>query len=192
MRTATFTKLAVLTALAAASALLGAARPAAAQGIPDTKKPTIGTVRAGLYFPFNSRAKNNVGKTWYDVGLDYTVHQTPGISRTNISLDYIERNSGGNDIRVVPLTVGQFTEHGEAGATVRPYYGFGLGVYFVHENVPNSIGVQENKNGTAFGGFLAAGLDLPSNFLIEGRYHIISNVGSVNAGGLQVMAGLRF
>lgn len=192
MRTATFTKLAVLTALAGASALLGAARPVAAQDLPDTKKPTIGTIRGGLYLPFNSRAKSTVGKVWYGGGLDYTIRQTPGLSRTNISLDYIERNSGGNDIRVIPLTVSQFTEHGDPGATVRPYYGFGLGVYFVHENVPNSSGLQENKNGTAYGGFLAAGLDLPDNFLVEGRYHIISNVGSVNAGGLQLMAGLRF
>lgn len=192
MRTVTYTKLAALTALAGASVLLGAARPAAAQNLPDSKKPPIGTIRLGAYFPFNARAKDAIGKTWYGGGLDYTFQQTPGVSRTNLSLDYIERSSGGNTLRLIPVTVSQFTEHGDATTTVRPYFGIGGGVYFIHQNAPNSIGFQENKNATSLGGFVAAGLDLPSNFLIEGRYHIVSKVGDINSSGLQVMAGLRF
>lgn len=191
MRTVTYTKLAVLTALAGASVLLGAAPPATAQGLADTKKPTIGTIRLGTYFPFNAAAKDTIGKTWYGGGLDYTFQQTPGVSRTNLSLDYIERSSGGNTLRLIPVTVSQFTEHGGENS-VRPYFGLGGGVYFIHQNAPNSIGFQENKNATSLGGFLAAGLDLPNNFLIEGRYHIVSKVGDINSSGLQVTAGLRF
>ena len=191
MRKATFSTLAALTALAGASALLGAARPAGAQGLPDTKKPAIVTIRGGAYFPFNSRAKQVIGKTWYGGGLDYTFQQTPGVSRTNLSLDYIERNSGGSDIRIIPLTVSEFSQQNPEG-TIRPYFGVGGGVYFIHQNAPNDIGFQQNNNSTTLGGFVAAGLDLGSNFLVEGRYHIISKVGSINSSGLQVMAGVRF
>lgn len=191
MRKATLSKIAVLSALAGASALIGTARPAAAQGLPDTKKPAIVTIRGGVYFPFNARAKAAVGKTWYGGGLDYTFQQTPGVTRTNLSLDYIERNSGGNVVRIIPLTVSQFTLQNAQG-TVRPYFGVGGGVYFIHQSVPNDVGIQENTNATALGGFIAAGLDLPGNVLVEGRYHIISKVGSINSSGLQLMAGVRF
>lgn len=190
MRNRSLLKLAALAAVTA-PALLGAARPAAAQALPDTKAPPIVTIRGGVYLPFNTRAKNDVGKTWYGGGVDYTFQQTPGVARTNVSLDYIERNSGGNTVRIVPLTVSQITLQNPEG-TVRPYFGVGGGAYFIHQSVPNTIGVQENTNATAIGGFFVAGLDLPGNVMVEGRYHIISKVGSVNSGGLQLTAGVRF
>jgi outer membrane protein W len=179
-------------AAAAALALIGMARPAQAQTVlPDAKSPTIGAIRGGVYFPFNSTVKTNVGKTFYGGGIDYTFQQKANISRTNLSVDYIERSSGGNDIRIIPVTFSEFAlQSGQSG--IRPYYGIGVGAYFIRQNIPDSIGNRENTNATALGGFLAAGLDLPDNLLIEARYHIIQKEGSANASGLQVTAGIRF
>lgn len=195
MRTPSRLRTAVLssTLAAGALALLGMAHPAAAQSdLPtaDSQQPIV-TVRGGVYFPFNARLKSNSGKTFYGAGLDYTIQQQLGQSRTELSVDYIERSSGGNTIRIIPVTVGQFTlRAGQNG--IRPYLGIGAGVYFVHEQLPNDSGVQENTNKAAIGGYIGAGLDFPSNLLVEARYHIIQNVGTYNVSGLQLMAGIRF
>lgn len=192
MRILSFRKLAAASAAVGVGvlALLSVARPATAQILPDTPKPPVLTVRGGVYFPFNARAKNSIGKTWYGGGLDYAFQQTAGVSRTCVGLDYIERSSGSNTVRIIPLTVSQFSEQGSANG-IRPYFGVGAGAYFVHQDIPNDIGVRENTNATALGGFVAAGLDLPGNFLVEARYHYITKVGSSNNSGLQVMAGVR-
>lgn len=177
---------------AAAAAVLALLGPAQAQTVlPDAKPPAIGAVRGGVYFPFNSTVKNNVGKTFYGGGVDYTFQQKAGISRTNLSVDYIERSSGGNTIRLVPVTFSQFALQAGNGG-VRPYYGIGVGAYFVHQSIPDNVGNRDNRNDTVLGGFLAAGLDLPNNFLIEARYHIIQKVDDANSSGLQLTAGVRF
>jgi outer membrane protein W len=185
-------------ALSAAAAsgvltLLAAARPAAAQ----TELPTasdnqpIAALRGGVYFPFNSNLKNNGGKTLYSGGLDYVIQHKVGQNRTELSVDYIERSSGGHDIRIIPVTIGSFTlQSGQNG--VRPYVGVGVGAYFVHQNLPDDSGVNQNSNKVAIGGYIGAGLDLPSNFLVEARYHILQRVGTYNSDGLEVMAGIRF
>ena len=185
---------AVLSTVAAsgALALLGVVRPAAAQTLspPDNHDP-IAVVRASLYFPFNSQLKDNVGKTFYGGGLDYILHRQQGQGRTELSVDYIERSSGGNTARIIPLTVGQFT-YPISQASVRPYFGFGAGAYFIHQKGPDSSGVEQSEDKTAIGGFVAAGLDLPDNFILEARYHLIQNVGLYKSSGLQVSAGYRF
>ncbi len=190
-----FLKTTVLsTAVAAgAFALLGAGRPASAQtDIPTaSEQPPIVTVRGGVYFPFNSRLKANSGKTFYGGGLDYRIQGQPGVTRTELSVDYIERSSGGNTIRIIPVTVGQFALQLGQG-TVHPYVGFGAGAYFVHENLPDNNDIQQNTNKVAIGGYVGAGLDLPSNLMVEARYHLIEKVGTYEPSGLQVMAGIRF
>ena len=177
---------------AAATALLALLGPAQAQTVlPDAKNPVVGAIRGGVYFPFNSSVKTNVGKTFYCGGIDYTFQQKPNISRTNLSVDYIERSSGGNSLRIIPVTFSEFALQTSQNG-VRPYYGIGVGAYFIRQNIPNSVGTQQNVNATALGGFLAAGLDLPSNLLVEARYHIVQKEGSANSGGLELTAGIRF
>ena len=77
---------------------------------------------------------------------------------------------------------------------MNPYFGIGVGVYFLHQDLNDTSGslTAQNTNKTAIGGFLAAGLDLPANLLIEARYHILQPEGGTNADGLQLMAGIRF
>lgn len=176
-------------------ALAFAAPSAQAQTPPDTKSPTIFAVRGGAYFPFNSTTKRSVGKTWASGGLDYVFQQKAGLSRTVLSVDYIERSSGGNTIRLIPVTIGQFTLQGAGEGqnnNVRPYLGIGVGAYFVHQALPdNQLGSTRNDT-TTIGGYLGAGLDISSNFLVEARYHILPKVGGINSSGLQITAGVRF
>ncbi len=188
-----------LLALPGILALAFAASSAQAQTPPDTKSPTIFAVRGGAYFPFNRTTKNAVGKTWGGGGLDYAFQQKPGLSRTVLSVDYIERSSGGNTIRLIPVTIGQFTLQGAGQGqnnNVRPYLGIGVGAYFVHQTVPAALPTAQvttqSNNTTTIGGYLGAGLDISSNFLVEARYHILPKIGGINSSGLQITAGVRF
>lgn len=184
-----------LSAVAAGGALtlLTAVRPAAAQ----TNLPTaadnqpIATVRAGVYFPFNSKLKNNGSKALYAGGLDYTIQHKTGVNRTVLSVDYIEKTGGGHDVRIIPVTIGSFALQTGQGS-VRPYFGVGAGAYFIHQNLPDDSGANQNTNKVAIGGYLGAGVDFSSNLLLEARYHIIQKVGGYNSGGLEVTAGIRF
>lgn len=172
-----------------------AAAPAQAQTPPDTKSPPIAAIRAGAYFPFNSTTKSMVGKTWAGGGLDYVIQQKPGLSRTVLSADYIERSSGGSNIRLIPVTIGEFMLQGAGEGqnnNVRPYLGIGTGAYFVHQNLPNNTNGDTSKDTTTIGGYLSAGLDISSNFLVEARYHILPKIGGINSSGLQITAGVRF
>lgn len=175
---------------------LGLAAPSAhAQTPADTKSPPIAAIRLGAYFPFNRTAKNFVGKTWAGGGLDYVIQQKPGMSRTLLSVDYIERSGNGSTIRLIPVTIGQFMlqSAGEGqNSNVRPYLGIGVGAYFVHQNLPTVNGTMQSNDTTTIGGYLSAGLDISSNFLVEARYHILPKIGGVNSTGLQLTAGVRF
>lgn len=180
-------------------ALAFAATSAQAQTPPDTKSPPVFAVRAGAYFPFNSTTKREVGKTWAGGGLDYSVQQKPGASRTILSVDYIERSSGGSTIRLIPVTFGQFTLQGANEGqhnNVRPYLGIGVGAYFVHQTVPSTLPTAQvtaqHNDTTTIGGYLGAGLDISTNFLVEARYHILPKIGGINSSGLQITAGVRF
>ncbi len=176
-------------------ALALASPSAQAQTPADTKSPPVAAVRLGAYFPFNRTAKNFVGKTWAGGGLDYAFQQKPGLSRTLLSVDYIERSSGGSTIRLIPVTIGQFQLQGAGEGqnnNVRPYLGIGVGAYFVHQNLPQTDGTMHSNDTTTIGGYLGAGLDISSNFLVEARYHILPKVGGVNSTGLQLTAGVRF
>ncbi len=185
---------AAFAALACAAALLACGgRPASAQAEPPlTKAPPVATVRGGIYLPFNARVKNAIGNTWYGGGIDYAFQQKPTVSRTVLSVDYIERSTSNYNIRIFPVTIGEFSLSGGAQNGVRPYFGVGAGVYFIRQTIPNDVGFSESNSTTALGGYLAAGLDLPANLMIEGRYHILEKVGSANSSGLQLMAGFRF
>lgn len=180
-------------------ALAIAALPAHAQGV-TVNPQTVGAIRLGVYLPSSSHVTSPVGKYFPVGGLDYTFQQSDG-NRAQVSLDYTERSSSGSDVRVIPLTVSDLFYSGPRAGGVREYWGVGTGVYFVHVHVPNPIssaGIgapsQQTVNGTdeVFGGFLAAGIELPQNVFLDARYHIDGEVDHVSTSGLEVTAGYRF
>ncbi len=181
--------------LPAILAALAAPLSAQAQTPADTKSPTVAAIRGGAYFPFNSTTKSSVGKVWAGGGLDYNIQQKPGMTRTVLSVDYIERSSGGNTIRLIPVTIGEFNLQGAGEGqnnNVRPYLGLGVGAYFVHQTLPSNQLGNAKSDTTTIGGYLGAGLDISSNFLVEARYHILPKIGGINSSGLQITAGVRF
>ncbi len=181
------------TAAVLAALMLTAARPAAAQTtVSSNTTVPIADVRLGIYAPSDGLVKDQIGTLFAGGGLDYyIVHSNPN-GRAIVSLDYIEGKQHGQDLRIFPLTVG-YIEYADPIDGVRPYGGFGAGAYFVHSQLNNNgTNDQETKNNTAFGGYIAGGLDFGSNFFLEARYHFISQLGLAKPSGLQVDLGVRF
>ncbi|MBV9849665.1 MAG: hypothetical protein JO250_08245 [Armatimonadetes bacterium] len=182
--------LAVLgTALASLGCLLAAGRPAAAQGPTPGPEP-LATVRVGGYFTSNSTVRHTVGSSFLCAGLDYAIqHQEQ--SRTIISVDYIDRSSGDSTLRFFPVTVGQlFVQPSDNG--IQPYYGGGLGAYFVHQDFNRNSANNEAHDDVVFGGYLAGGVEFQKVAVIEARYHLVTSEHGINVSGLELTAGYRF
>lgn len=184
-----------LAAWGTALALLGslaACRPAAAQGVSDSDNTPNFTVRLGGYFATNTTVRHAVGSSFLCAGLDYAVQQSTAFQRTIVSLDYIDRSSGDNDVRVFPLTLGQLIFSSTSNG-IQPYYGAGVGVYFTHEDLNSSSGTSRNSHDDAvFGGYFAAGVEFQRVVDLEARYHLVTSSNDINVGGLEVTAGYRF
>lgn len=176
-----------LVALALAGASLAAAHPAAAQNYTPPGQLPQYTVRVGAFFSGSSVVRHTVGSTSLAAGLDYDVHQEVGTSRTIFSVDYIDRSSGGNDFRMFPVTVGQLVM-GSASNNVEPYYGFGTGAYFIHQD----FGGTQRHDDVRFGGYVAAGLIYDHYLDLDVRYHLVTSQNNINPSGLELTAGVRF
>jgi hypothetical protein len=171
-----------------------AAVPANAQspsGLPTVKPLPDFSARLGAYFPMNSRLKQNVGNTAFAGGVDYVLSRTGASDESTVSVDYIDRTSGGNQLRMVPVTFGGL-HYMDVKAEQRTYVGYGVGAYFVNVSIPNSVGFQETNHTTLYGGYINAGIEFPENVFLDARYHFTQAVGSTNPSGLEVTAGVRF
>ena len=184
----------VLGACALAAAAL-TTRPAAAQvyePLPDGAKQNRPiSLRVGAYFPTSSRARRDVGQTLPSVGVDYALHQESATSSTFISLDYIDRSSAGNELRIVPLTYGLHYIQ-DTNAKNATYVGFGVGAYFTNITVTNDTGSHDSHSDVLYGGFVNAGVNIGATSFLDLRYHFTTTSGSVNPGGAQLSVGFRF
>jgi len=119
---------------------------------------------------------------------------------------YYTASVGSNDVSVVPVTIG-----GRLilpNPTFEPYFGAGIGVYFVQLTEPPFIPpfnyVGTDSNDTTFGGYISFGLDMWLNpklaLNVEGRYQmayptITTNSGlnyDVDVSGWELNFGVRF
>ena len=181
----------VLTA-AAMTLALASGRPAAAQTATTSPSESTFAIRAGGYIPANSRIETNVGKLFTGAGVDYVMQRNGPLNTTIVSVDYINRESGGRHLRIIPLTFGQVT-YSQSSGTSHTYMMYGAGIYFINQTLPDAnTGFNITQNQNAYGGYVGAGVTLSQNLFVEGRYHVLTSVGGVNAGGLQVTAGIRF
>ena len=175
-----------------AAALLLAGRPAQAQAIaPINYHEPIVAVRGGVYFPINGRIASQVGRTLITGGVDITAAHQTYVSRTVVSVDYLDRTKNGHKLRMIPITVGQFT-YLPGSNDFRPYYGFGIGIYLINQDIVSSDGVDQSKNDTGYGAYLGLGSDIGQNFFVEGRYHFVTPVNSTSASGPELNVGVRF
>lgn len=151
-----------------------------------------GDIRAGIFFPVGSTLQKKVDSSFPVGGADFVI-QRSGISQdTIVSVDYIDRAKGGNHIQVIPVTVGQVSYSSGNAGSMRTYVGYGAGVYFVDQSLPDSNGDQQSNHNTTYGGYFNVGADLTNSIFIDARYHLISKVGPTSASGIEVTGGFRF
>ena len=185
-------KTALCVGVAAASVLITAhSAKAVDNGLPTFSKLPSLSVRLGAYFPQNERIKKNVGNTQFVAGVDYVLSRNGSSDLSIVSVDYMDRTSGANQLRMIPLTFGGM-HYMDVKAETRTYIGYGVGAYFTNVSVPNSVGFQETNHTTLYGGYINAGIEMQGNVFFDARYHITQAVGSTNPGGLEVTAGARF
>jgi hypothetical protein len=182
--------------LAVASGLLTwlAAGPAAAQtetGLHRDMPKYPFAIRAGAFFPINGHIRQDVGPAFFSVDADWSIQSNPGQERVIISVGYIHRSDGDRKLDMIPLTIGQFHYSGEDPA-MRPYIGYGAGMYSVSESLTNDVGDPFSKTGIGFGGFIAAGADFQEKYFLDARYHYVTHVGPFSADGIEITGGARF
>jgi len=185
---------ALLTAGLAVAAAMAVCQPVRAQQgstIVTFKPLPKFSIRAGGYFPANSTVRKNVGSVLFAGGVDWVVSRQGASTNSFISADIIDRSSGPNQLRMIPVTYGTL-HYSNVASRTRTYVGWGVGVYFTDLNVPNSIGIQESHNETLFGGYLNLGIETQDNIFLDARYHITTTSGPANPGGLEATVGVRF
>jgi hypothetical protein len=148
-------------------------------------KPVGVSLRAGVFFPSSSEAKDGGGNTWFGVGLDYKLGNlrfggmNEGYSASwGISLDYY----GKGDFRNVPVLVNY------VGRADQFFYSAGAGLGFARAvTAPGRI-----TSSTEFSYQLSVGYDFlrgSTPLFLEARYH-----GSAESrlNGYAINLGVRF
>jgi hypothetical protein len=179
--------------IAASAFAMTGLRPASAQNsISDMHTDPIADVRLGAYLPQNSRIKSQIGNTIPEGGVDYYLGHASAGARSIVSVDYIDRGSGDHKLQMIPVTFGQTNYQYANGTYSKVYYGYGVGAYFVNQDITDALGNRETNHTTLFGGYINIGTDLNQDFFLDARYHFTSSAGSANPGGLQLAVGVRF
>jgi len=178
----------------AAATILAVGSPsakAADNGLPTVNKLPSLSVRLGAFFPMNQRLKRSVGNTGFSAGADYVLSRQGASDQSIVSVGYIDRTSGANKLKMIPLTFGGL-HYMDVKAEQRTYVGYGVGAYFTNVSVPDSVGFQETNHTTLYGGYINAGIEFPGNVFLDARYHFVQSVGSTNPSGIEITAGARF
>jgi hypothetical protein len=170
--------------MAFAAIALGAASLAPAAQAQSTGLIPV-RVKVSLAEPASSSVAghNNLGVE-ADVGLPKT-----GDGKTFVSVGYTSGSNNGNNMKVVPVTVGRYFSppNPAAKATGNVYVGAGAGPYFVHINRDG-----DSSNKVAVGGYGVVGYQLPNKYFIEAKYAVTTKVRGADAGGLMLSIGRSF
>jgi hypothetical protein len=176
----------VMGGMAALALLAATGGEARAQFVePAARKPLA--VRLGVYVPSEPEGRSGGGDYMWALEVDYTIQRMP--ERRSISIitaGFIERN----DLRIIPLTVGQvWREQGNPlyfGESY--YYGLGAGIYNVRLSAPDTSGNDKFIPG----GYVHAGIELNSKYFVEAKYHYLAKYDRKFVGGLLFSVGARF
>lgn len=184
----------MLRRLMTATVILAALLPAAAShaqilGAPTAPVQKPVSIKLGAFFPTNSSARSDVGNTWFQAGLDYAFRKTDNAAPLLplVYLDYAGKSRSGIHESSTGLGVGVRAYGNRATNTkVAPYFGAGLGAYFLHA----SGGGTTNK--TVLGGKVNAGVELNQGPFLEAAYQITGKVNGDDLNGVSVLIGDRF
>lgn len=187
------TKLALAMGLAASAIIFSGNRPVSAQGeLTPITAETKADLRIGAFSPSNSRIRREVGNLLPAVGVDYYLGHNGNGGRNIVSIGYMDRGTTGHRLQMIPLTFGQTNYQYSRGSFGKAYFGYGVGAYFVNQDITDSLGFRETTHTTLFGGYVNVGTDLANNLFVDARYHFTSSAGSANPGGLELSGGFRF
>ena len=143
-------------------------------------------VKIGTYLPAGSEARRASASAIFSIEAEYTIQDLlDKNSYTPLSIGYI----GGEDLSIIPITIGQIFKDANNPTSNDYYYGFGLGIYATDVDTADTSGRRKGL----FGGYGVVGLDLQGGkYLVEAKYHWISRYDNKEVSGLQIMAGARF
>ena len=146
-------------------------------------------VKIGAVLPTQRETKDRAGDIIPAGEIDLRIPKllSGGGGSTYASIGYQDR--GG--LRTIPLTLSRtFSPVNPLKvATGNPYFGVGIGAYFLRGN--NGIGASESK--TTFGGFAQAGYQFPNPYFIEAKYQLTaSKADGLSPNGLMLFVGRKF
>jgi len=138
--------------------------------LPQQDGMNSGPALEGFYeYYLDARESVRIGLGWADPGLD---------------------NEPGDSVRQV--RVGIDVLHNWEGGSVHPFFGAGLGTYFLQSR-DNGQNVGDSR--TKFGGTLIGGVELfaSDTFSVKGeaRYHIVLKADDYNPSGLALTIGAK-
>lgn len=149
-------------------------------------------LKLGALFASDGDVRSFSGSPLFAGELDVDLPQVTS-GKTRIGIGYYERSKSGNKFTTVPITISRiFTPpNPTAGITGSPYFGFGVGGYFLKRSGSGS------DNELKIGGFGVAGYELPKKLLgflnfVEAKYHLVAGgVNGLSPNGLLVTIGTR-
>lgn len=138
--------------------------------LPREGRMSNGPTIEGFYeYYFTPRGSMRVGLGWMDP--DFEGERDESIRYIRIPIDFVYNWEGGS---------------------VHPFVGAGIGAYFLQgRKNGNNVGESETKlGGTIFGG---AEFFTSDTFSVKGeaRYHVVSDIGAFNPGGLALTIGVK-
>ena len=146
-------------------------------------------IKIGALLPTQSQTRDRAGSVIPAAELDLRIPKlfSGGKGGTYASIGYQDR--GG--LRTIPLTISRTFApiNPLKAATGNPYFGLGIGAYFL--NGDNGNGSSQSK--TTFGGFAQAGYQFPNPYFIEAKYQLVaSKADGLSPNGLMLFVGRKF
>lgn len=201
----------------AGALLAGLGTVAQAQDAATTAATKPFSVKLGVFLPTNSDLKDAVGKSWFSAGAEYAFVPSGGGTSSFVPLAYLDyagktnnRTFQDTDANGNPLTTtstlslkasyvgigaGIRGSSPQAGSSITPYYGAGVGVYFLNGTAAIKSGtttIRESKNKTTIGFKVNGGVEFNQSYFIEAAYTVPGSVEGTRLDGFSILGGLRF
>lgn len=148
------------------------------------------TVKVGAFFPTNSGARDAVGNTWFTAGADYAFRKTDAAAPVLplVYVDYAGKSRDGFRLSSVGVGVGvRAYGNRSTTSTVIPYYGAGIGAYFL-----TGSGGGSSETNTRIGGKVNVGVELNQGPFLEAAYTLTGKVQGDDLNGVSISIGTRF
>jgi hypothetical protein len=159
---------------------------------PDSRKISFG-LRAGVYLPTNTSARNRFGDDWLSYGFFMTrLGETYDKGRVTPDIRFISRAQNSDSVFIMPIGLEyrkSFDHDGGHENTVRPYFGYSADAVFSWVQIPEQN--ISNHETTTVGASAFVGFKVKRTY-IEARYQETGKANGYDLSGLEVTAGVAF